>query len=136
MNEQLNAPEPTPHIKMCAAELQAVLDRYDLAAVVVLHEPSQVTFFVKLDPSYSLAKMHGDKLKLNHPKPDLEHPDAISPGPAHTVNMFANLGGMLQQVLGNMKQSLMSAQVFYNLRPKHGFGQVPNLNGKRQPPQS
>jgi len=118
-------------MQMCSAELKAVLARYDVAAVVVLHEPAQVVYFVKLDPSYSLATMHDGGLKLGHPKPDLAHPDAVPEGPAQTVNMFRNLCGMLSTIVNTMSQALLSAQVFYGLTPKGG---PPHLNGKQQLP--
>lgn len=127
-------PEPSAKMQMCTKELKDVLARYDVAAVVVLHEPAQVVYFVKLDPSYSLATMHDNKLKFGQPKPDLLHPEAVHPGPANTVNMFRNMYGMLRNILGTMQQSLMSAQVFYNLVPKGGPSGAPHLNGKQQPP--
>lgn len=131
------APEPSAKMQMCSNELKEVLARYDVAAVVVLHEPAQVVYFVKLDPSYSLASMKDNKLILGKGLPDLLNPDGPPKGAADTVNMFRNMCGLLRNVLSVMTQSLMSSQVFYNLVPKGGPSGAPHLNGKQQrPPQN
>lgn len=122
-------------MQMCSAELQEVLKRYDVAAVVLLHEPGQCVYFVKLDPSYSLATMKNNTLELTRPKPDLEHPDSIPSGPADTVNMFRNLCGLMSNLMKVMAQSLSSAQIFYNLTPKGG-GAPPHINGGCRPPKT
>lgn len=136
MSKLQSPPELSPKMQMCSAELKEVLARYDVAAVVILHEPAQVSYFVQLDPSYSLATMVNNRLNLRLPPPDLANPDAVPEGPAQTVNMFRNMCGLLRNILTVMTQSLMTAQAYYNLVPKGGPGDPPHINGKQQPPTS
>lgn len=45
----------SPKLKNAMEEIKAVIAKYDIAAVVVLHEPDFVEYFTKIDPSYSCA---------------------------------------------------------------------------------
>ncbi len=124
--QQPPAPELSPKMTMVTAELKEVLARYDVAAVVVLHEPGAVNYFMKLDPSYSLASLTNGQMALAPAPPNLLNPDVPS-SPAHeTVNLFRNLAGMTQRVLQSLSSSLMAAQAYYNLYPPG----VKPVNGK------
>lgn len=45
----------SPKLKKAMQEIEAIITKYDIAAVVVLHEPSFVEYLSKIDPSYSCA---------------------------------------------------------------------------------
>lgn len=46
------------------AEVKAVLDKYDIAGVAVLHTPGHTEYLMKIDPSYSCAKIQGQELRF------------------------------------------------------------------------
>lgn len=111
---------------MLTTELKEVLGRYDVAAVVILHEPGTVNYFMKVDPSYSLASLVEGKVSMAPAPPNIAQPDAPSPKAADTVNLFRNLAGMTQRVLQSLSNSLTVAQAYYNLYPPG----VKGMNGK------
>lgn len=125
--QQPPAPELSPKMQMLTAELREVLGRYDVAAVVVLHEQGAVNYFMKLDPSYSLASLTPQgQMSLAPAPPNIMNP-AVPSQPAHeTVNLFRNLAAMTQRVLQSLSNSLMTAQAYYNLYPPG----VKGMNGK------
>lgn len=113
-------------MQMLRQELGDLLDRYDVGAVVILHEPGAVNYVLKVDPSYSLARTKGDNVEL---LPALAEADGGVPErAAATINLFRNLAGMTRQVLASLAHSLQAAQLFYNLYPP---GQEPRQNGRR-----
>lgn len=125
--QEQQAPELSPKMQMVTAELKEVLARYDVAAVVVLHEPGAVNYFLKVDPSYSLATMKNDKMALAPAPLNLLNPDAVPELAAQTVNMFRNLASMTQRLVASLGASLMTSQAFYNLYPPG----VKPINGKK-----
>lgn len=50
----IDAPDQ-PRLKIARAEIEAVLQRHDLAGVVVLHTPGMTEFFYQIQPSYSVC---------------------------------------------------------------------------------
>lgn len=45
-------------------EIKAVLEKHDIAGIAVLHTPGHAEFLLKINPSYSCAKIEGDKLRV------------------------------------------------------------------------
>jgi hypothetical protein len=45
----------SPKLKIAMEEIKAILDKHDIAAVVVLHEPSFIECLTRINPSYSCA---------------------------------------------------------------------------------
>lgn len=45
-------------------EIKDILSREDIAGVVILHEPGAVEYLVKIDPTYSCAKLKDGKLLM------------------------------------------------------------------------
>lgn len=119
------APELSPKMQMCKSELKEVLSRYDVAAVIILHEPGTVNYFMKLDPSYSLASMSNGQVALA-PSQNIENPEVPTVKAHETVNLFRNLSGMTQRVLQSLSNSLTAAQAYYNLHPPG----IKPVNGK------
>ena len=50
----LDAPDQA-RLKIARAEIEAILKKYDLGGVVVLHTPGMAEFFYDISPSYSCA---------------------------------------------------------------------------------
>lgn len=46
----------SPRLKSAMAEIKAILEKYDIAGAVVIHEPGFAEYLLKVDPSYSLLK--------------------------------------------------------------------------------
>lgn len=53
-----------PKLKMAMNEIMGILSRHDLAAIIVLNTPGHTEFLMKIDPSYSCAKVEGDILRV------------------------------------------------------------------------
>jgi hypothetical protein len=54
--------EPTPKLKAAMAEISAIMDKYDIGGNVTLHYPGEGgEFLLKIDPSYSCAKINAEK---------------------------------------------------------------------------
>lgn len=47
----------SPKLKNAMEEIKLIIDKYDIAACVVLHTPGFSEFLNKIDPSYSCAKI-------------------------------------------------------------------------------
>jgi hypothetical protein len=122
-----NKPEPSNALlKQCADEIKRVLETYDVAAVVILQQVSHTEFFMKIDPSHSLASTKNTILTLQKAPPNIAEPNKLHPMVISTINMFANLQGVCGQVMKSMFQSMLAAQQFYGLKPPPG---PPHLNG-------
>lgn len=56
----------SPKLKKAMEEINRILDRYDIAGIVVLHTPGFGEYKFKIDPSYSCAELmpggHGVKV--------------------------------------------------------------------------
>lgn len=47
----------SPKLKKAAEEIKAILKKYDIGALVVLHNPGHIEYIVEISPSYSCAKI-------------------------------------------------------------------------------
>lgn len=118
--------EFSPKLKMAAAEIKDVLAKYDIGAIVVLHEPAHTEFFMKVDPSYSAAYLENQQLKL---RPVITGADgAIPEKVVQTVNLLNNLQMLSGRITMALAQAIMYARSFYNL-PKPPAGAQPR-NGQ------
>ena len=54
----------SPKLKKAAQEIQHILKKYDIAGVVVIHTPGHSEFVCSVSPSYSCAKITGDRLRV------------------------------------------------------------------------
>lgn len=52
----IDAPDQK-RLKVARAEIEAILQRHDLAGVVVLHTPGMSEFFYQVNPSYSVVHL-------------------------------------------------------------------------------
>jgi hypothetical protein len=94
----IDAPDQ-PRLKIARAEIEAVLQKHDLAGAVVLHTPGMAEFFYRITPSYSCVwidesvPMLRMKSKLADYGGDR---DAQVRDQAATANMAASLAGELR----------------------------------------
>lgn len=54
----------SPKLKTAMSEIKGILSRYDLGAVIVIHEGHHSEFVVKIDPTYSCAKIVNGGVRL------------------------------------------------------------------------
>lgn len=80
-----------PKLKKAMAEIVQVLEKYDIAASIVLSSPNFCEHFMRVDPSYSCASLDGPKLQFKGRK--IHYPDekVREEKINKTVNMFAIL---------------------------------------------
>lgn len=53
--------EDVSNLKNAAEEIRAIINKYDIAGVVVLHTPGEAFHFMELSPSYSCCKIDSEK---------------------------------------------------------------------------
>ena len=54
----------SPKLKKAMAEIKTILSNHDIAGVVVLHEPGFSEYMMKIDPSYSVAKLNNEGIRV------------------------------------------------------------------------
>lgn len=54
----------SPKLKQAMEQIKQILQAHDIAAVVVLHTPEHSEFLMKIDPSYSVAKLVKEGLHI------------------------------------------------------------------------
>jgi len=105
-----------PKLKKAKAEIEAVLDKYDIAGAVVLHSPGFGEHFMKIDPSYSCAFFDklpdGVAIRVRARLQEDFQGDALkrhkaAENTANLFDIFANLIG---------KQALYSIETFELLK--------------------
>jgi hypothetical protein len=73
-------------------EIKAILTKYDIAAVVVLHEPSFIEYLSKIDPSYSCASFVEGGIRVRAKKEDFDGDEEVrNQKLKDTANMLHNL---------------------------------------------
>lgn len=107
-----------PKLKKAKAEIEAVLDKYDISGAVVLHSPGFGEHFMKIDPSYSCAffdKIPGGMgIRVRARLQEDFQGDALKRHKAteDTVNMF----DIFSHLIG--KQALYAMETFKMLKTK------------------
>ncbi len=94
----------SPKLKRILAEIKAILDREDVAGTVVLHTEGFAEFLLKINPSYSIAKIENENIRFkanlqkdfNGNKRLLEHKLTA------TSNMFRLLSEVNAQLAMNL----------------------------------
>lgn len=115
-NKQMNY---SPKLRQAMAEIKAVLEKHDIAGLVVLHTPGYGEHLIKLDPSYSsLNKVqvmtenglkNGFRLLVNgqtHPDPE-KAKKAISES-VNMVEIMCTLAGRHVEDLIDMSEAIHS----------------------------
>jgi hypothetical protein len=83
----------SPKLKMAMEEIKKVLKQYDIAGMVVLHEPGHSEYFMDIEPSYSCAKHNGDHVRIRAKLADFDgNKEAHRKKVTDTSNMLNLLG--------------------------------------------
>lgn len=85
------------------AEVKAVLDKYDVAGVAVLHAPGHSEYLLKVDPSYSCAKIQGQELRFKTKGLNLS-----KSAKRKMISDTANMMHGLSNTTGHLSLNLMS----------------------------
>lgn len=93
----------SPKLKRVMQEIKDILSREDIAGHVVIHEPGYSEYLLKVDPTYSCAKIRGNRLEIKAKKDDfLGDTDRQSKVIGDTVNMVTHLCSSLCKGAGLM----------------------------------
>lgn len=82
----------SPKLKKAMQEIEAIIAKYDIAAVVVLHEPNYVEYLSRIDPSYSCASYIEDGIRVRAKTADFDgNVEIRNQKLKDTANMLHNL---------------------------------------------
>lgn len=102
----------SPKLKNAAEDIKAILNKYDIAASIVLHAPGFSEFLLEITPSYSCATLQHDhihfKAKRSDYKDELKRQNDIR----DTANMMYHLSRITGE---NAIQLLTVAKAFDEL---------------------
>jgi hypothetical protein len=98
----------SPKLKKAMEEMKAIIKKYDIAALIVLHSPGNSEYLNAITPSYSCMKWNGDELRIraklkedfNGDKKSMEEKLAAT---SNMLRLLSEVGG--QQLLSIMKVS-------------------------------
>lgn len=99
----------SPKLKMAINEMRGILSKHDIAGLIVLHTPGHSEYLLKIDPSYSCAKLEGDGVRLQAKKKDFPTIEAWTKRVSDTSNMLNLLfevGGHNVMGLSNVSDTL------------------------------
>lgn len=82
----------SPKLKKAMEDIKAVLNKYDIAAMVVLHTPGHSEYLMRIDPTYSCAKTDGDSIRIKAKIKDFPDKKAWEERVSNTSNMLSLLG--------------------------------------------
>ena len=92
-----------PKLKVAMREIKAIMNKYDIGGLVVLHTPGNGEFLMKLDPSYSCAKIEQGMVRIRA-KAD-EYPGGAKERNkrlADTANMLRTLSDVGYNTVNNL----------------------------------
>ena len=116
--QQIPAPE-NPRLKAALREIEEVMHRHDVAGVCVLQVPTHCQFYVKFDPSHSLAYMKGKTFSVKTPiiPVDPEERQAYQLKVANTLNMLVNLQLMCGNIMATLGLAADKVREVFHLAP-------------------
>lgn len=83
----------SPKLKKAAEEIKQILNKYDIAANVILHTPGHTEYLLHITPTYSCAWLENDMVRFRARKEDYNGNEIIRDQKiADTLNMFRLLG--------------------------------------------
>ena len=62
----------SPKLKKAMTEINEILVKHDIAGIVVLHTPGNSEYLLRIDPSYSCAKVSEGRLRIRAKKEDFK----------------------------------------------------------------
>jgi hypothetical protein len=54
----------SPKLKKAMEEIKAIVTKYDIGAMVIIHTPDHSEYYMNISPSYSCAKHDGDTVRI------------------------------------------------------------------------
>lgn len=79
-------------------EIKTIVEKYDLAAHVVLHTPGNCEYLMKISPSYSCATQEGDMIRFKAKAADFNGDKAARDKKiADTANMMRSMADVMGQ---------------------------------------
>jgi len=108
----------SPKLRKAIDEIKGVLDKYDIAGLIVLHEPNHGEFLLNINPSYSCISFQADGLRINT-KP-FESTESKNEAVKNTCNMTSSLFEMAFKQVQNLK--LIDDLVTEKFEAKHTKG--------------
>lgn len=117
----------SPKLKRAIQEIKDILSREDIAGVVIVHEPGFSEFLVKVDPTYSCAKIQDGQLRVKSKKEDFkENPAMREKVVQNTANMLHMLGTNGGHCILPIME--MSSKVDRQIEAEHGRGRSSSHN--------
>ncbi|WP_293916570.1 MULTISPECIES: hypothetical protein [unclassified Sphingobacterium] len=89
----------SPKLKKAMQEIRDILSREDIAGFVVIHEPGFSEYLLKIDPTYSTAKIRDGKIELKAKLEHFENSIERNRKVADTINMFHCINRCMGQTM-------------------------------------
>lgn len=87
----------SPKLKKAAEEIKQILQKYDIAANVVLHTPGYSEYLLHITPTYSCAWLENDSVRFRAKKEDYNGNAIVR---NQKINATANMLRLLSDVAG------------------------------------
>jgi hypothetical protein len=119
----MKQPQPTAefsaHIQMAAMEIATIMQRYDIAGLAILHDPTGTKVVQRLDPTGTCSYMKGGAFGVKEPEAIAHVKDATERREVifRTLNMVVNLRIMTTTVMVALQQAEGHVRKFFNLVP-------------------
>ena len=109
----------SPKLKKAAEEIKQILQKYDIAANVVLHTPGHSEYLLHIKPTYSCAWIENDMIRFRARKEDYNGNTSIRD---KKINDTANMLKLLSETAGHNALTLLEiSKQFDNLvNANHG----------------
>lgn len=104
----------SPILKKAVQEIKEILDKHDIAGVVVLHTPGHSEYLIKLDPTYSCVKKQngGYRIKSNLQEDhngDKEEQIKVQKETANMLNLLSTTMANIALPIMEMSESMDNA---------------------------
>jgi hypothetical protein len=128
--------ETNPTLEMAAMEIKAILERYDIAGIVLMHVPGFIKYVMHIDATFSVVSVNAvNQLKITPPIEDPLNPEPAKKKIADTVNMLANLRVYTGKLSMTLTQAEIATRQQFGINaPKPAPGPpnlIPGKNGRR-----
>jgi hypothetical protein len=129
-------PQIPAHLQAAKDEIAAILAKYDVAGVVVVHGEQDGQAFIlnhfKIDPSYSLVYYTGKVLQVKPLPPALTlsmNPPQVQDNKApvfKTLNMLGNMRGLLEHLWSILGTAEMLVKAKFDVTVRSEIKNPPN----------
>ncbi|MFA6058943.1 MAG: hypothetical protein WC756_12145 [Taibaiella sp.] len=81
----------SPKLKAAMEEIKQILKKHDIAGAIVIHTPGHTEYHLRIDPTYSCARIDGESIRVKASLKDLGK-NAFTRITGDTANMLHGLG--------------------------------------------